>query len=214
MKTKLFPNLIIDDFLDNPDELINLSKNLPYYYDRFYRWPGKRTRPLYEIDNDLFVFIGNKILFNYGFKKFKYHAEANFQIVNKNYSAGWIHRDDPMILTSIIYLNKEGNINSGTSLYKNKENFEKEQYFNITECKFDFFKNMAENDNYTITEKEKNALKSQHNLFEETLNVKNLYNRLFSFDSNLWHSANEYDIVMEESRLTLVYFFTNIDIES
>ena len=73
---------------------------------------------------------------------------------------------------------------------------------------------MAENDNYIMTEKEKKFLKLQHDLFEETLNVKNLYNRMFTFESGVWHSADEYDTAMVEPRLTLVYFFENIDILS
>ena len=213
MKTKLFPTIIVDDFLDNPDELINFSKNLDFYYDEKYLWPGIRTRPLYEIDKDLFIFLGNKILYSYGLEKFEYNAEAEFQLVNKNYYSGWIHRDSPRVLTSIIYLNKKGNINSGTSLYKPIENYEKMQsnVDIIFKCRRNFIKNMAENDNYIITKKEKDALKWQHEFYEEVLNVKNLYNRMFTFESGIWHSANEYPNETMEPRLTLVYFFFNID---
>lgn len=208
MRNRLFPTLVVDGFLDYPDELVDYAKTLDYQCAENHNWPGKRTNSLHLLSNDLFMYIGNKILKCYGFSNFTYKATAFFQLVDKNYHKGWVHSDDD-VLTSIIYLNKKNNLNSGTSLYKPKKFYT--TTINITD-KHNFFKKMSENDDYIMTKEVKEKLEENNDLFEETLNVKNLYNRMISFESGIFHSANDFSI--EEPRLTLIYFFNEIRCEN
>ena len=60
---KLFPTLVVDDFLDNPDYVYNLAK------DADYRDPGRTNHPgvasklkIYQIDKKLSDTIISKIL--------------------------------------------------------------------------------------------------------------------------------------------------------
>ena len=50
----LFPNFVcIDNFFDNPDEVITLSKKLKYTNQT--TSPGVRSKELHDLDYDFFV---------------------------------------------------------------------------------------------------------------------------------------------------------------
>jgi hypothetical protein len=142
------------------------------------------------------------VLFPVNYKNMTWNLELYFQKINgKLYkNKGWVHNDAPQEFTAIIYLSNHKEC--GTSLYVPKNffsdsingNFKEKYYMNIEE-QIDVNKYLDEN----------------NNRFEKTLTINSKFNRLIIFDSNNFHAAEQFnEESIEEERLTLICFFTNI----
>ena len=57
----MYPNLIVDNFFDDPDSIVDLSTNLKYSPSEDGKWPGLRSDNLHKIDYALFDFVCRKI---------------------------------------------------------------------------------------------------------------------------------------------------------
>ena len=131
---------IVDNFFDNVDEIIKLSKELKYYKrTEKENWPGIRTKSLHETHYDLFHSIIVKILNNY------YHPSDNMYYSNTNAvftrlkygdeGRTRFHLDDDVKLAAVIYLT-EGDIEGGTTLFEknNKKQIIVANTFNSMIC--------------------------------------------------------------------------------
>ena len=206
MKTIHFPITVVDDFFEYPDEVREFALQQEYFLDVENRWPGKRTKPLHEINFSLFNSTVNKVIYlfyNSNKTKISWNAAAQFQKVDSKYNEGWVHTDDNLC-TGIIYLSKSKN-KCGTTIYRpidplsaNLKNVDK---------KIESFKNT---DLITNTD----AFRLENNKqFRPTVTVQEEYNRLVLFDGHLIHSANEfYGAEDDSARLTLVFFIRQIHI--
>ena len=205
---KMFPYLIVDDFLEYPDKVVELANNVEYEYPAGFYYPGKRSDLLYKIDYDFFNTIGNSILHSYGIEFDNWIATANFQKIEGNYGNGWIHTDPPSIITSIIYLSDDNK--SGTSIYKS--NISHNSFLDKTsDAKISFYKRISENPNSVMTQEEIEIYDNHQKKFDEILYVKSMFNRLFSFESYMPHAANNLN---NKSRLILIYFFKEIRVKN
>jgi hypothetical protein len=122
-----FPTLIVDNFFDNPDTIINLSNTLEFFEaDKEEFWPGRRSKPLHEINDKLFNFIISKVLsFYYDFQLENIswdNTYVGFHKINSKIDLKDIHKDNSAILAGIIYLNKNGTIDNGTTIYNEDKN--------------------------------------------------------------------------------------------
>jgi hypothetical protein len=195
MRNLAFPTTIVDNFFDEPDVVRDFALAQEFYKDDANKWPGKRSKNLWEICPQLFENSINKIIdifYEPKIHNYCWEASANFQIINKEYGSGWVHQDET-IVTGIVYLSKEYE-NSGTTLYEAKNsieasliNFDKKQ---------ESFKNLETLENNSIYREENN------NQYKPSITVEGKYNRLLVFDSHLLHSANDFC----DERLTLVIF--------
>ena len=202
------PVTIVDNFFDNPDKIRDYGLSLDFEKDSDGRWPGVRTKPLHEINNPLFQHICNKILAIYfgpnEASSITWLASCAFQKVDKSFKSGWIHTDQPAVFTNIIYLNKNPNINSGTSIYKLKNNI--------------LVPNLEPNDHkvkaykglISIQDAEEKR-KENNNEYLEVIKVHNEYNRLISFDAHLPHAAHDFFGDDDEPRFTLNIFFNELN---
>ena len=204
---QFIPTTVVDDFFDNPEYIRDYALSLEYVKDLEYTWPGKRTKQLYEIDPALFEFVINRALSLYyrpGIDYTEWRAKCCFQLVDKSYGNGWIHKDKETI-TGIVYLNKDANPSAGTTIYERKTghsllNNDKKQQF---------FKGEIDPKTAEIYRQENN------DQFEETVTIKNKFNRLIMFDSALYHGANDFADInnqQEGDRLTLIFFIEKIDV--
>jgi hypothetical protein len=196
----LFPVTIVDNFFEDPDSIVKYAKSLEYQDNAWYL-PGVRTDALHKIDQELFNWITGKCLkLHYPQEEeLSYEAEARFQKIPVNLKHdGWVHHDVPSELTCVIYLSK--NSDTGTSFYKRKKPM---RIMDKQKLKYEYFKNPNKNKK-EITEIEK-AKKFNNDFFEETINVKGLYNRCTLFDSSLYHAAHVFTgDKEEEDRLIFV----------
>jgi hypothetical protein len=197
-----FPVTVVDNFFDNPDKIVEYALSCEYVKAEDGRWPGKRTAPLHVINPEIFNLSADKLisLFYADNLNPTWSAATYFQLVDNNYNGGWIHRDTDYIITGIVYLNKNENIKSGTSIYRpKKDKFYAKLIHNEEKIK-----------NYTDIQYDSEKHRIENNLqFEETINISNVYNRLICFDSHLLHAAQNFSENLDP-RLTLIMFIKNI----
>ena len=199
----MWPTLIVDNFFDDPDKVINFSKQLNYKRDPEHHWPGTRTTSLDKINKEFFDWSTKKImmlLFPMNIDQIRWRALEYFQrIPHKTYGqSGWIHRDYSSEFTVVIYLSHHPK--SGTGLYKPKQ-FVSEALH--TDKKRKFFKDLKK---VSSNEQWK---KKANDSFNKTVDLYSNFNRLVLFDSHQWHGAESYGNDQED-RLTLISFFTGL----
>ena len=206
-----YPFICVDNFYENPDEIVDYAKSLTYHPDPEGHWPGKRTPEIGTLNLPFFTWVGKKILscyFGPQASTINFGGSSAFQLINpiekkahrlftdEPTSKGWIHTDSRTVLGVVIYLNKNQDNNNGTSLYRRK----KLGVIPIhTDIKEKFYTNNA------TAEDHKKALKENNEQYEETLKVSSVYNRLIAYDGSQIHGQNFSS--SSEDRLTQVMFF-------
>jgi hypothetical protein len=208
-----FPTLLcVDDFYENPDEIreFAISQDFDNTKDHC---PGSRTKPLNELNNNLFDSFCNRLFslyFDYRYCNIEWFVYTCFQKIdpfdddiNSPLNRGWVHSDKNYIGAGVIYLNKFSLPDSGTSFYKLKPNIKKEFNYKIRDS---FYENRNECDvNEYLNYHEENE-----NSFDKTLTVGNVYNRMIFYDSNYFHRENNFVSGFDEPRLTQVFFIKEI----
>jgi len=183
------------------------------------QWPGYRSPPLHTIDSHFSTTLILKALstyFNLRYENFKWEdSNVSFSVIepydtNKDSvkNQGWVHIDTNSDVAGVIYLTPNADPNSGTSLYKVKPEHEKNiNYFTQYVEKKAFYGDGKISDKEYIE-----ALKTFNNKFEETINVKNIYNRMIIYDSRTFHKANNF-CTGDQNRLSLVFFVKGLTID-
>ena len=125
-----YPTIIVENFFDNPDSVVKISKNVDYFPPKDdENWPGLRSKNLLITHQNLYEFICKKVLslyYDFNYDKISYENVRilfhKFDYKNEKQIKGKIHKD-PDQLAGVIYLNKNINDeNTGTSVYdKNKK---------------------------------------------------------------------------------------------
>jgi len=208
-----FP-VVVDDFFDDPEAFADFGKSLPKESDSKHgRWPGTRSKIIWEIDEVLTETILKKILscyYDLDYITISWtDSQMNFQEIprfseNKNdiRNKGWIHQDDPpWQLAGLIYLTPNIDPDSGTSLYYVKSNKVDQQIPKFTLYKSDRF----DREEYT-----KSYIKHEES-FVEKLRFQNTFNRLIMYDTQEWHRANNY-YNGKDDRLTLSFFIGGLNV--
>ena len=201
-----FATTCVDNFFKYPDEMVNLANTLEYKPHSEGMWPGTRSPELHLVNPALKNAICTKYFrLHLAAPMVGYKANAYFQKINAESGKGWVHNDYPYLHTTLIYLTKNCNLNSGTSLYVPKKgvgpiyttrNNMKKREFNLGKL--------------STEEAEKFRVESNSD-FEETVRFANVYNRCIGFDAMEWHAANEFAQEDEkEPRLTLIIFWSEI----
>jgi galactitol-specific phosphotransferase system IIB component len=206
MNSLLFPTTIVDDFLNQPNQYVDLASSLEYLPSSDGAWPGVRTENLSELYPEMI----NNIIFKlmslyYNFFKWDesihWTSQSYFQKVDNIYDDGWVHCDLHSHLTSIIYLCDNG---LGTSLCIPK---------NITT--FSGLKNQQQKfESYKNPEKiatMKQFKEDNNSMFQKTISIDSRFNRLLVFESQNYHCADNFkNIKSNVERLTLIIFINNI----
>tara|TARA_B100000035_G_scaffold70500_1_gene57878 strand:- start:1110 stop:1745 length:636 start_codon:yes stop_codon:yes gene_type:complete len=196
----IFPITVIDNFFSDPDAIVEIASGLEYFSSDDGRWPGQRTRSFYEIDNKLYSFLVEK-LFSIWYETMPsfIQMDMHFQIINPfsedkwdKMNRGWIHLDDSLF-GGIIYLTKDPDPDTGTSIYKPKRGF---AYVDNTEKVNLHTSNIKHPGIYS------NGFDDMFDQYEETINVSNVYNRLLLFDGKTAHGVRTFGT---KSRLTLPF---------
>lgn len=206
----MFPYIVYDNFFDDPDLVVDFANSLEYKMGDG-SWPGVRTEDIGYYDYDFKKIIVNKIcrLF-YPDSKYQWYIKTTFQKVEGMHddkyhikNRGWIHKDHSRILGGIIYLDKNPEEDTGTSLYRSRKMvipYSEEH----DSCKKRWYTGQHVSD-----DEYENYYNSTPENYEETLTVKNVYNRLFMFNGNSHHGVKTYGSV-GNTRLTLPFFVSSI----
>lgn len=203
-----FPVTVLDNFYENPDLVRQFALSLDNSPDPTGRWPGKRSLSLHKVNQAFFnTFCGKLfgLFYDFDIQTLKYEVDTSFQSIS-NFSddpdsklnVGWIHPDDECIFSGVIYLNPNPHENTGTNIY----NIINEDIPLNQAEKFKLYKG-----NQPINEVEySRQLIENNNNFEETINIKNVYNRMILFEGGVYHGVQSFYSPTLEPRLTQVFF--------
>jgi len=204
----LFPTLVVDDFLDDPDYVYNLAKNAEYNDPGHTNHPGVASKlKLYDIDEKLFDLIIKKIFGYYWDLNYpvNYLIDMEFQRIQSKddgiLNKGIIHVDSEIAMAAgLIYLNRDAPRDTGTSFYKLKD----ESYRIKQKELLDPIAKYHAGEHVDGIEK---ICQDHYDKFEETMRVQNQYNRLLFYSGDEWHTATSYD---NQTRYTLRYFISEL----
>ena len=115
-KVNTFYPTIVDNFFDNPDFIREFGLSLPKQPDNEGRWPGVRSRPLHEINDQLSCSLLLKVFsvyFDLSYQNVNWSSsKVYFQQISKfdnskqsDKNTGWIHTDTDENLAGLVYLN-------------------------------------------------------------------------------------------------------------
>ena len=201
-----WPITCVDNFFDNPDEIVEFANSCKYKKSQDGSWPGERTEPLHIINVDFFKKLTMKIIsliYPMQTNNIQLMAKSHFQKIKGNdyENEGWVHDDRGFEFTSIIYLTKDEDC--GTSIFQAKK-------FDVspinTSKKRERFSNLDKISGST----EKIYLKQNNDQFKKTCSFSSEYNRIITFDSHNFHGVDSYGGNKENERLTLITFFEDI----
>jgi len=208
------PITILDNFFDNPDKIRDYALSLEYEKNPLGHWPGERSKQLHKINQPLFDEICRRVMSMYFdldqlTSEIRWEADLTFQKIDKSYTSGWVHTDGNTVITAIVYLNKNPKINSGTSIYKLKDDVLIPKTTEFTKYKHDSYKGVIDINDNTV----KNKRLENNNQYVEVVKVHNEYNRILAFYGGLEHSAQDFfGNEDEEPRLTLIMFFYSLHV--
>ena len=204
-----YPIIVVDDFFEDPDAIHDLGMSVDYPID-LPSWPGKRSESLEVIDRRLSDYFISKVFSAFGLRPNSCYLTAGFQKIlpyspNKwnPRNRGWIHRDaGNVIFGGIVYLTKNADKDTGTSIYKPKKGYA------ITLDEDNSMKESLYKEEDIDDEQYNKAYNEHTDQFEETIKVDNIYNRFFSFPNTTWHGVRTCGT---EERLTIPFFCHKVD---
>ena len=115
-------------------------------------------------------------------------------------NCGWVHSDE-YNFGGVIFLTKNPDDDTGVTIYKSKNGHhsitsQEEQIKNTH-----FLGSIVDDDSFN------QSYNTYHNQFEDTIKIKNIYNRLVLFNNDTLHAVQTYGT---KERLTIPFFNTNI----
>lgn len=201
----MIPAAIYDNFFEDPDAVRKyaLSLNFTKHPGGV---PGKRSDNIVDLNPELYNTFQMKILnMFYGAGEYEVNINAFFQLTSGYYEEGWVHTDNTGLLdeptvAGVIYLTPNAPLEAGTSVYSGN------QYMGIVpinhQIKIDFYQDKQVDMSEYRLERDRN-----NSLYTKTLDVSNVYNRLFAYNTVQLHKENKFfGTTAEDSRLTLVFF--------
>jgi hypothetical protein len=193
------PIKVIDNFFESGDLWRHYALKQEYNIDEYKTWPGTRTKPINELNENLFHSLATKLINHIHAKQNFLHLKTNFALVNNTYGKGWIHQDEPNYnVAGVIFLNPHPPKDSGISFFT-KINDDDQNY-----AKLSFEENTTQDLKKYLKFKEQ-----QRELFKKNMYIENVYNRCVMFAPYQWHSAENYfGDTIETSRLTITFFGT------
>ena len=219
-KPDFFPIQCVDNFFDKPNKIIEFADSLDYKIGPYGFWPGKRTEELYLTHNQFFNSFLIKLLalfFDYNCTKISwsnvgmyFQKTTAFDPKDKNniLNTGLIHQDGPFPLVGLIYLTKDADLDSGTSIMVPKKEY-KENIQELVKKQATIYKKPQEKLSKKDLEDYKKIILDRNKDFEESIRFNNKFNRLITYTGKDFHKCNSFYSGKKE-RLTLVFFLKKI----
>ena len=201
-----FPITIVDNFFEDPDAIVKEANTLKYFNPQTGNWPGTRTKNLHLELPRLHMYFTQKLnsIF-YEENPHYWETACHFQAIDPMHedqyhkkNKGWIHTDDNTWFGGIVYLNRDPEPDTGTSIYSAK-------YGYVHQSEEEIGKKMALYKNLHVDDIEyERAFDAMHDQYVETVTIENVYNRLVVFNNKTHHGVKTYGKNLQ--RLTLNFF--------
>ena len=217
---KYFQIQSVDNFFDNPEEIVKFANSLVYRIGKKGFWPGKRTEELHINHKQFFNSLLKKILalfFDYKHAKLSwsnvgmyFQKTCAFDPKDKNniLNTGLIHQDGKFPLVGLVYLTKDADIDSGTSIMLPNKKYKTR--LELGEKKLSLYKIPQDKLSKKDLEDYKKLIIDTNENFEESIRFNNKFNRLITYTGTDFHRCNSFYSGKEE-RLTLVFFVKKIE---
>ena len=200
-----YPITIVDDFFEDPDAIVKMANELKYYPPDTGNWPGMRTKQLHVVEDRFFQYFGEKIMLLFHdntpeYWKLQSHFQKILPFLEDQYdklNRGWIHQDLDTYFGGIVYLTKDPEPDTGTSIYKTTTGFAM-QY--ASELKLKERKYRGEE---VDREEYCKAYDAAHAQYKESVKIENVYNRFVMFNNKTHHGVQTFGT---KERLTLNFF--------
>ena len=200
-----YPITIVDDFFEDPDAIVKMANELKYYPPDTGNWPGMRTKQLHVVEDRFFQYFGEKIMLLFHdntpeYWKLQSHFQKILPFHEDQYdklNRGWIHQDLDTYFGGIVYLTKDPEPDTGTSIYKTTTGFAM-QY--ASELKLKERKYRGEE---VDREEYCKAYDAAHAQYKESVKIENVYDRFVMFNNKTHHGVQTFGT---KERLTLNFF--------
>ncbi len=200
-----YPITIIDDFFEDPDAIVKMAESFKYYPPDTGNWPGMRTKQLHVIADRFFHYFGEKIHLLFHDKSPEYwNMQTHFQKIKPFHedqydplNRGWVHQDIDTHFGGIVYLTKDPEPDTGTSIYKTTTGFALQWPKEIKMKEALYRGEDIDLDEYYA------AWNNAHEQYVETVKVSNVYNRFVMFNNKTHHGVQTFGT---KERLTLNFF--------
>ena len=202
----IIPTTVIDNFFDDADSIRAFALAQQYTADSLGRWPGRRSLSLEQLHKQLWAYTCNRMLsafWDVDAVPLHWSAQGAFQLVDAQWGEGWVHQDADSLLTAIVYLTPNSQVSAGTSIYRRRNRCD------FVDPRWEDDKRAGYLSGNLTSPQYLHAQAATNALYESTMQVGNVYNRLLIFDSSLYHGVEAFDTGSTE-RLTLTMFFKSL----
>ena len=202
----MYPVTIADNFFDEPDKIVDYAMKQTLYPNEDGRWPGSRSDQIVNFNRELFDYTCMKICTLHHTKPLTWNFEMSFQLITPfskhqydTKNRGWVHVDKgDTVFGGIIYLNKNPEKDTGTSIFGLKNGWVSQQWAAL-EIKEKHYRGEEVSD-----EEHEAAWHMLNDQFVETVSIENVYNRLVLFNCNTFHGVKTFG--KNQDRLTISFF--------
>ena len=213
-----FPTTVVDNFFDNPDVVRDYALQQTYETNRPGIINGLRSKPLTQINPKLQEEVREKVLTLF-YDMDRDHLETDIRSYfhknipyHKGDNMGWIHQDLPTsIIAGLVYLTPNPDPESGTSIFRKIKNVDQDTFKKAHDIKKRLYRDAhfihePNTDDVDYLDEFDYWRSKWDECYEETVNIKNEYNRMILYDSEEHHAPNKF----VEDRLALVFFLTDL----
>lgn len=209
MTVKIPSVIVVDNFYNNPQEVLALANSISYAKAPQSNYPGERTLNLADVAPEYFEMWKKKFLEYFGacnpYGDDAWEFSTQFQRItasvdNPALNEGWVHMDGGQDIGGVIYLNEQPHRESGTIIASPKNGLRPDPNGGLS------FRNAFYGNRNQVTEAEFLRAKEIHNAkFENDISVTNQFNRMMAFNCRLPHRQNGFG-ALNDQRLTQVFF--------
>ena len=216
-----FQKQVVDNFFENPKEIVEFANSFQFETSQTGFWPGKRTEELYFNHKHFFNSFLTKVLalfFDHKHVKLSWNnvgvyfqKTCAFDDKDKSniLNTGLIHQDGDFPLVGLVYLTEDADVNSGTSIMLPKKKIDTKVREELGEKKTLLYKKSQNKLSTKDLEDYKKLILETNKNFEESIVFNNKFNRLITYAGTDFHRCNSFYSGTAE-RLTLVFFVKKI----
>ena len=171
---KDFPLTIVDNWFPDPDRVLQAASELEFNIKET-NYLGPRTDSIHASHPDIFNFCVQKLMSMFFFGRLDWQTTLAFQKIlpfdDPESNIDGIHLDKDSRVVFIIYLNKSPEINTGTSVFTNKN-----------------FTSGATPANFQSPESIK-EMRKKYEDFDESVVIANKFNRCVIMPRDVYHAG-------------------------
>ena len=132
----MFPIISCEHFFPDPQKIVNYSETLEYFPAEANQYPGVRSDTIYNIDQNLDRYVGNRILRNFyhsnnwsNYNNVNWNAEIRFHKIRPLHEDQYHikNRDRRLVRRKELYVKNRDEINAKQRAKRQRKKLEKQE---------------------------------------------------------------------------------------